>query len=196
MRRRTSISEYARPAVPVAPCRPVLQRTPASRRDERVATHTGSTWYSPRQRRREVFRLLTDLHTFRVVGDDINGAFTGAELTAGPELGPPPHIHRNNDESFYILEGTFEFSLAGQAFTAGAGAFVHLPRGVVHTHRASGGAPARALVIQSPAGVERFIEEAGASAADPTNWPAPPPLSELERIVAIAHNHGIEVPPV
>ena len=27
------------------------------------------------------------------------------ELTAGPELGPPPHIHRNNDESFYILEG-------------------------------------------------------------------------------------------
>ena len=102
------------------------------------------------------FWLLTDLHTFKVVGDDTNGAFTVAELTAGPELGPPPHIHRNSDESFYVLEGTFDFSLAGQAFSAGPGAFVYLPKGIVHTHRAGGGAPARALVIQSPAGVERF----------------------------------------
>src|SRR5438128_1226174 len=28
-----------------------------------------------------------------------------------------------------ILEGTFDFSLAGRAFTAGAGAFVYLPKG-------------------------------------------------------------------
>ena len=62
------------------------------------------------------FWLLTDLHTFKIVGDDTNGALTVAELTAGPELGPPPHIHRNSDETFYILEGTFDFSLAGQAF--------------------------------------------------------------------------------
>ena len=142
------------------------------------------------------FWLLTDLHTFKVVGDDTNGAFTVAELTAGPELGPPPHIHRNSDESFYILEGTFDFSLAGQAFTAGAGAFVHLPKGVVHTHRAGGGASARALVMQSPAGVERFIEEAGKRATDLSVRPAPPELSELERIVAIAQKYGIEVPPI
>jgi quercetin dioxygenase-like cupin family protein len=139
--------------------------------------------------------LLTDLHTFKVVGEETNGAFTVAELTAGPELGPPPHIHRNNDESFYILEGTFEFSLAGQPFTADAGAFVHLPKGVVHTHRAGGGKPARALVIQSPAGVERFIAEAGKRATDPSVRPAPPELPELQRIVAIAQKHGIEVPP-
>ena len=142
------------------------------------------------------FWLLTDLHTFKVVGDDTNGALAVAELTAGPELGPPPHIHRNNDESFYILEGTFDFSLAGQAFTAHAGAFVHLPRGVVHTHRAGGGAPARALVIQSPAGVERFIEEAGKPATDPSVRPAPPEMWELERVLAIAQKHGIEVQPL
>src|SRR5207249_4460518 len=75
------------------------------------------------------FWLLTDLHTFKVVGDDTNGAFTVAELTAGPELGPPPHIHRNHDESFYVLDGIFDFSLAGRSFTAGAGSFVHLPKG-------------------------------------------------------------------
>jgi quercetin dioxygenase-like cupin family protein len=139
---------------------------------------------------------LTDLHTFKVVGDDTHGALTVAELTAGPELGPPPHIHRNNDESFYIIEGTFDFSLAGRPFTARAGAFVHLPKGVVHTHRAGGGAPARALVIQTPAGVERFIEEAGKPATDTSVRPAPPEPTEFGRIVAIAQKHGIEVPPL
>jgi quercetin dioxygenase-like cupin family protein len=141
------------------------------------------------------FWLLTDLHTFKVTGDDTNGAYTVAELSAGPELGPPPHIHRNADEDFYILEGTFDFSLAGQAFSAGAGAYVHLPRGIVHTHRAGGGAPARALVIQSPAGIERFIEEAGKPATNPNARPAPPAMPELEKIVGIALKHGIEVPP-
>jgi quercetin dioxygenase-like cupin family protein len=142
------------------------------------------------------FWLLTDLNTFKAVGDDTNGAFVVAELTAGPEFGPPPHIHRRSDESFYILAGTFDFSLAGQAFTAGAGEFVHLPRGVVHSHRAGGGASARALVIQSPAGVERFIEEAGKRATDSSVPPVPPESSELERIVAIARKHSIDVPPI
>ena len=136
-----------------------------------------------------------DLHTFKVVGDDTNGALVVAELDAGPDLGPPPHVHRHNDESFYILEGTFDFSLAGQAFSAGAGAFVYLPKGVVHTHRAGGGAPARALVIQTPAGVEHFIAEAGKPAAQPSVRPAPPEMSELGNIVAIAQRYGIEVPP-
>lgn len=142
------------------------------------------------------FWLLADLHTFKVVGDDTNGAFTVAELTAGPELGPPPHIHHNSDESFYILEGTFDFSLAGRAFSAGAGAFVYLPKGVVHAHRAGGGVSAKALVLQSPAGVERFIEEAGKPATDPSIRPALPGPSEFEKIVTIANKHGIEVPPI
>ena len=71
------------------------------------------------------FWLLTDLHTFKVVGDDTGGAFTVAELTAGPELGPPPHIHRDHDESFYVLDGTFEFSLAGRAFRADCSLLAH-----------------------------------------------------------------------
>ena len=141
------------------------------------------------------FWLLTDRFTFKVVGDETNGAFSVAEVVAGPELGPPPHIHHFADESFFILEGQFDFSLDGKAFSAGVGSFVHLPKGIVHTHRAGGGAPARALVIQAPAGVERFIEEAGKPAPDPSARPAPPALSELERIVAIAHKHGIDVPP-
>ena len=74
------------------------------------------------------FWLINDLHTFKVTGEDTNGAFVIAELTASAELGPPPHVHRSADETFYILDGIFEFSLAGQPFTARAGSLVYLPR--------------------------------------------------------------------
>ena len=138
--------------------------------------------------------LLRDRHTFKVVGNDTGERFVVAELVADAELAPPPHIHRNADESFYILEGMFEFSLSGQGFTAGPGAFVYLPKGVVHTHKAGGGKPARAIVMQSPAGVEKFIAEAGKPVTDPSARPAPPGMPELQRIVAIAQKHGIDVP--
>jgi hypothetical protein len=49
-------------------------------------------------------------------------------------------------------------------------------------------------MIQSPAGVERFIEEAGKPVTDPSVRPGPPDLSELQKIVAIAQKYGIEVP--
>ena len=142
----------------------------------------------------KAYWLLTDLLTFKLTGEDTNNAFTVLEVSAGSELGPPPHIHRFSDESFYILEGTFDFSLEGQAFSATAGSFVHLPKGVVHSHRAGGGAAAKALVIQSPSGVEQFVMEAGRPATNPSVRPGPPEPAEVGRVLAIAPNHGIEVP--
>src|SRR5262245_14805677 len=127
-----------------------MDRTPGSKTGVRLGSGEGQSFW-----------LLTDLHTFKVTGEQTNGALGVAELKASPEMAPPPHLHRDNDEAFYVLEGTFDFSLAGSPFSAGAGSFVYLPRGVVHTHAAGGGKPARAVVFQTPAGVERFIEEAG-----------------------------------
>lgn len=138
--------------------------------------------------------LLTDLFTFKAIGAETDGALSIAEVSAGPEMGPPPHVHRHSDECFYVLEGTWDFSLDGRSFSAGAGSFVYLPKGIVHTHRAGGGQSARALVIQTPAGVEHFIEEAGKPATDPSRRPAPPEPSALGPIVAIAKKHGIDVP--
>src|SRR5262249_30712141 len=138
--------------------------------------------------------LLTDLFTFKATGDDTNGALAVAEVTSNPEMGPPPHIHRHADESLYILEGTWDFSLDGRRFSAGVGAFVYLPKGVGRRHQAGGGKKGRALVIQSPAGVEKFIAEAGKPAPDPTAKPAPPQPAELGKIVEIAKKHAIDVP--
>jgi quercetin dioxygenase-like cupin family protein len=141
------------------------------------------------------FWLATDLQTFKAVGAETGGAFALSELTAHPQFGPPPHIHHREDESYYVLEGEFEFVDDGRAFTAGPGSFVFLPKGRLHIHRAVGDSPARALVLVTPAGVEKFIEEAGEPATDTSSVPPVPEMPELGRIVEIAQKYGIEVPP-
>lgn len=71
------------------------------------STNQGATRLHPGEGRS--FWLTTDLHTFKVVGEDTGGAFALSELTARPEFGPPPHMHHREDESYYVLEGEFEF---------------------------------------------------------------------------------------
>lgn len=156
-------------------------------------THRSATHVPPGEGRS--YWLATDLLTFKVVGEDTGGAFALAELTARPEFGPPPHVHHREDESYYVLEGELEFMDDGRTFTAGAGSFVHLPKGRLHVHRAAGGAPARALVLVTPAGVEKFIQEAGEPATDRSAVPPVPGMEEIGRIVEIARKYGIEVPP-
>jgi mannose-6-phosphate isomerase-like protein (cupin superfamily) len=140
--------------------------------------------------------FAADLYTIKAVGEETDGAFTLFELTAAPRFGPPPHIHHREDEAYYVLEGEFEFLDNDRAFTAEAGSFVYLPKGRLHMHRNAGDTPARALVLNTPAGLEGFIEEGGEPATDPSSSPPPPEAQDLERLVSIAPKYGIEVPPV
>ncbi len=139
--------------------------------------------------------LATDLHNFKVTGEDTSGAFALSELTAHTQFAPPPHINHREDESYYILEGAFEFMDEGRTFTAGPGSFVYLPKGRLHMHKNAGDAPARALVLVTPAGVEGFVEEAGEPAVDPSSVPPPPDMPQIQRLVETAQKYGIEVPP-
>ena len=98
--------------------------------------------------------------TFKVSGRQTNGTLTAFESVAAPGEGPPLHVHATEDEVLYALEGTLRFKLDDEVQTAPAGAFVFIPRGVPHTWQNVGEAPARILVIFTPAaaGMERFFE--------------------------------------
>ena len=139
--------------------------------------------------------FAADLYTIKAAGEDTDGVFTLFELTAAPQFGPPPHIHHREDETYYVLEGEFEFLDNERVFRAGAGSFVYLPKGRLHMHKNAGDTPAKALVLNTPAGVEEFIEEAGEPATDVSSVPPPPELPELQRIVETAQRYGIEGPP-
>jgi quercetin dioxygenase-like cupin family protein len=49
-----------------------------------------------------------------------------------PGEGPGDHVHFNQEEIFFIVEGTFELTVGGQTTTAGPGTIVFIPRNVVH----------------------------------------------------------------
>ncbi len=95
--------------------------------------------------------------------EDTRGAYTLREREV-PAGQPPvrPHIHHAMEEAFYVLDGALTFQLGRRTVTAGAGSFVLVPRGVLHTFANPGATPARALFVFSPPGFERYFEQLAA----------------------------------
>src|SRR5262245_10326008 len=79
--------------------------------------------------------------TWKVTGASSAGALDVGELLVQPGIGVPEHIHHANDETFFVLDGTFQFTTGGQEQTIRAGAFVFIPRGVPHHWANVGDAP-------------------------------------------------------
>jgi quercetin dioxygenase-like cupin family protein len=71
----------------------------------------------------------------------------------------PLHVHRHEDEAFYILTGTVDFVCGDERFRAHAGAFVFLPRGLPHTFVGISDEPSKVLVMFLPGGLEDAFAE-------------------------------------
>jgi quercetin dioxygenase-like cupin family protein len=105
--------------------------------------------------------------TVKATTQSTGGTFGLIEVRLAAGFSPPLHIHHQEDESFWILEGKLTFVCDGQTYHAGPGSFIYLPRGLPHTFRVDEG-PARVLELVQPAGHERFYVEGGRPALDDT----------------------------
>jgi mannose-6-phosphate isomerase-like protein (cupin superfamily) len=74
-------------------------------------------------------------------------------------LAAPLHRHRNEDEYSYVLEGTLGALLGDEVVTAGAGTWVHKPRGQWHTFWNAGDTECRIIEVISPGGFEDYFRE-------------------------------------
>jgi mannose-6-phosphate isomerase-like protein (cupin superfamily) len=91
-----------------------------------------------------------------------SAATTGGAFTVFEESEPvdtPLHVHENEDELFYVLEGEHVFQVGDQEFRTGPGGVVFAPRGVPHSQRRVVPRKGRVLVLTSPAGFEGFFRE-------------------------------------
>jgi mannose-6-phosphate isomerase-like protein (cupin superfamily) len=107
-------------------------------------------------------RDLPFIGTLRASAADTGGAFEIIEYR-GPAV-PPPHIHRDHDEIFYVLEGRFSFVLGNSDRVAEAGSLVWVPRGTRHGFTIEPGSTA--LLITQPSGLEGFFVELGQGLAE------------------------------
>jgi len=67
-----------------------------------------------------------------------------------PRFIAPPHLHRNDDEAWYVLEGTLCVQLGEDVVKARAGSAVLVPRGTPHTYWNPDTAPVRYLLVMTP----------------------------------------------
>ena len=79
------------------------------------------------------------------------------EITMSPGEEPPLHVHSNEDEWFYLLEGEMAFHVGGEVLTGVAGSFVSFPRGIAHTFEVLSDSAAF-VVFNTPGGFERMFE--------------------------------------
>jgi mannose-6-phosphate isomerase-like protein (cupin superfamily) len=116
------------------------------------------------------------------------GAYALLESVLPPgDTMPVPHIHHDHDEAFYVISGEVEVLAGDGRFSATGGAYVFIPRGLMHSYRNCGGASLTMLVISSPPGIEaNFIEFAHllrASSGQPL---------DRETTRAVGRRHGTE----
>jgi quercetin dioxygenase-like cupin family protein len=132
-----------------------------------------------------------DLYTFLVTGDESGGAYFAMEAVVPAGGGPPWHIHQNENETFYVLDGMCTFYLGPETILAGPGDFVNIPIGTKHYFHNHGPEPTRMILTFTPAGIEKFFEETLEVATDPTQ-PPPDNVAEVSaRYAEAAPRYGM-----
>jgi quercetin dioxygenase-like cupin family protein len=122
---------------------------------------------------------------------ETGGSFSLIEEFAPRGEGTPLHVHREDDETFYILEGELTFYLGDEQppIPASAGSFVHIPGGVVHAFKVDS-ETARYLIITTLQH-ERFYR----AISDPAQSRTLPPEAplDMERIGAAMQEYKVEM---
>ncbi len=139
----------------------------------------------------EALWFFGTLATFKATAEQTGGRFALVEQVAPRGMATPLHVHREDDESFYVMEGEITVYLedGDHSTPAPAGTFVHIPGGVVHAFRVTS-ETARWLDLTTPQH-ERFMRAAG----EPARERVLPPkgLIDMEKVDAAQQQHGIEI---
>ena len=123
---------------------------------------------------------------------DTGGLMAIVEVTEPPGAEAPLHVHHREDEAFWILEGDVTLRVGDEVIEAHAGDYAFGPRDVPHSYRV-GPAGCRMLFICVPGGFEGLVRDMSRPAGSRTLPPPSDEMPDMERIAAIARNHGCEL---
>ena len=133
--------------------------------------------------------------TIKAGPDETGNAFTQLVMDEPRGSGTPLHVHHNEDETFYILEG--QVTMVGdERIDLDAGDYCFVPRGVVHAYVVRS-ERARMLVTISPSGTEQLFVSLGVpvTGSEPPTEAVMPPMPELVRLFAAYGTEILGPPP-
>ena len=132
------------------------------------------------------------LMTFLATGEETQGKFALIEAVSRKGNDPPPHIHRREEEIFYVLEGEVVFSVGDHTIEGKPGTMIFLPRDVRHSFTIES-EHARMLILLTPAGLEGWFKEFGVPAPAMTLPPATEPgYQDVQRMLEAAPRYGLD----
>lgn len=137
------------------------------------------------------FFWLGSLTINKVGGRSTKGGMDIVDHRVPAGYAPPLHMHRAQDETFYVIEGVFTFYCGDQTWQAGPGSLGFLPRDVPHGFSVSEDGPGRTLLINAPAGFAEVISELGEQAGELVIPGPDVAMPDPARIKAISEAHGI-----
>jgi mannose-6-phosphate isomerase-like protein (cupin superfamily) len=129
-------------------------------------------------------RLTRTLIDIKVSTLDTDGALCVAEITSLHKGGPARHLHHEQDEWFYVLEGEYSIEVGEERYEPGAGDSVLAPRKVAHAWAHLGEGTGRMIAALQPAGeIEAFFEDLAKLSSSP----------EREELRRVFSSHGMEL---
>ena len=137
--------------------------------------------------------LVDNVYRFLATGEETNGKYAVWEVIVPPGTGPPPHVHSQEEEGFYVLEGEVTLWVGDERIAATPGTFANTPVGTLHSFKNESHGPAKLLVSVAPAGLEQMFFELGVPVPEGATTAPPPTGEEVEKLLEIAPRYGIEV---
>jgi quercetin dioxygenase-like cupin family protein len=134
---------------------------------------------------------MTERLTVKASGAETGNAFAQF-VTDGPRgTAPPLHVHHNEDEAFYILDGEVTVLVGDERIDLRTGDYCFAPRGIRHAWIVRS-ERARMLVTLSPAGLEQAFVSLGVPVADGER-PAEPVLPAPDELIRLFAGYGVEI---
>jgi quercetin 2,3-dioxygenase len=135
------------------------------------------------QRQRDI-HYTTTVIDIKVSTLDTDGGLSVAEITTLEKGGPVRHLHHEQDEWFYVVEGEYVIEVGEERYELGPGDSVLAPRKVAHVWAHVGEGTGRLIAALQPAGeIEAFFDELATLGSSP----------EREVLRRAFSSHGLEL---
>lgn len=145
-----------------------------------------------RQTKRTMYLMGMKMHF--LTSSESDGYFL-CDAILLPDAGAPPNRHPDDAESFFVREGTVEFTVDGVVTNAGPGEFVKVPKGGVHSFQNTSESEARMLILNVPGTIhENVFKICGTDLEVGTDdWPINSPKLDMEWVAKVCKDEGLEI---
>jgi quercetin dioxygenase-like cupin family protein len=156
-----------------------------------TSTDQTSLGYALSEEEGEAFWLFGPLATIKISADDTAGQYCLIDVEVPPGVGSPWHVHRDEDEWFYVRDGEFTLFVGDARMTLTAGGFAFGPMGVPHTF--FGGPDGGKILCGAGAKFEGLLREIAEPATEHVLPPPPEGPPDMELLMPIAAKWAYDI---